>query len=195
MPFDPCMGHTGMRVDRVDDALHTPRDDRTGIVHAISHRVAGAHHNREVVLCRQLHQLLAERHDIPVDIRPRDIFQMTPHADAFLETVPHDGQIMFHRLAPRHPELQENVIIRTAHKNTRLLHADLLHQLEVLLARADPRSHLRELIAALHTFVDCIPVLLAVQEKLALADHAVRTAKPVQIIVDRHDLFSAVRRP
>ena len=102
---------------------------------------------------------------------------------------------MIHRLAPCHPEFQENVVIGAADKDPRLFHADLFHQPEVFLARTDPRSHLRKLIAALHTLVDRIPVLLAVQEEFALADHAVWTAEPVQVVVYRHDLLCAVRCP
>ena len=120
---------------------------------------------------------------------------MTPGADAGLQTLPYNGEIVLHGLPSRHFQLIENMVVRAAHKDTRLLHADLLHQLKILLAGPDPARDLRKLVALLHTLVHGVPVLFAVQEKFALADLALRPAQPVKIVVNVHDLLRAVGRP
>ena len=48
------------------------------------------------------------------------------------------------------------------------------------------------MIAPLHTFIDSIPVLLAVQEEFTGTDHTVWAAQFMQMIVDRDDLFRRV---
>ena len=87
------------------------------------------------------------------------------------------------------------MIIRTADQYPRLLHADFLHQPEIILAGPDPAGDLRKLISSLHTFIDGIPVFPAVQEKFAGPDHPSGASQLVQIIVDRHDLFRGIGRP
>ena len=86
------------------------------------------------------------------------------------------------------------MVVRTADEDSRLLHADLFYQLEVLLAGTDPACHLRKLIAALHTLIHRIPVLLAVKEELTGTDHALRTAELVQVVKDRDNLLRRIRR-
>ena len=104
-------------------------------------------------------------------------------------------QIMVQRLLSRHFQFIKNMIIRAAHKNSRLFKPDILYKLKILFARADPAGHLRELIAFLQAFVHSIPVLFAVKEELALTDLPIRSSQSVQIIVDRHDLLRCIRCP
>ena len=55
-------------------------------------------------------------------------------------------------------------------------------------------AHFRELISLFHTFIHRVLVLLAVQEELACPNHACRTAKPVQIVIDSDNLLRGIRR-
>ena len=66
-------------------------------------------------------------------------------------------------------------------------------QFEILFAGTDPACDLRKFITLLQTFVNSIPVFFAVQEKLTLADDSLRTAKFMQIIVNRYNLIGSVR--
>ena len=120
---------------------------------------------------------------------------MASRTDPLLQTIPDNTQIVVHRLPPGHLQFQKNMIIRTADQNAGLLHADLPDQLKVLPAGTDPACNLRITIAPLHTFIDSIPVLLAVQEEFTGTDHTVWAAQFMQMIVDRDDLFRRVRRP
>ena len=86
------------------------------------------------------------------------------------------------------------MVIRAAYQDSRLLHPDLLHQLEIFLAGTDPACDLRELVSPLHTFVYGVTILLAVQEKLTGTDHSIRSAQLMQVIKDRHDLLCRVWR-
>ena len=177
----------------VDDARDRPRDHRTGIVHAIPHRIAHPDLDRDPVFIHQLHQFQAERDHEAVNVRPGDVLQVASRAHARLHAFPYNGQIVLHGLPAGHFQFIEYMVIRTAHQNAGLFEADLPDQFEVLLAGADPARHLREFIAFFQTAVHRIPVLLTVQEELALADLALRAAQPVQIVIDRHDLFRGVR--
>ena len=87
------------------------------------------------------------------------------------------------------------MIIRTAHQYARFFHPDLLDQLKILFAGADPACDLRILIPTLHTLIDRISVLLAVQKELTGTDHAVWSAQSMQMIIDCHDLLRRIRRP
>ena len=50
------------------------------------------------------------------------------------------------------------------------------------------------MITAFHTFINRIPVFFTIKEKLTGTDHTVGSAKLVQIIENRHNLFCRVRR-
>ena len=120
---------------------------------------------------------------------------MTPGADAGLQTLPYDREVMLHGLLSRHFQLIKDMVVRAAHKDARLLHAYLLHKLKVFLAGPYPARDLRELVSLLHALVHSVPVLFAVQEKFALAYLALWAAQPVEIVVNIHDLLCAVGRP
>ena len=85
------------------------------------------------------------------------------------------------------------MIIRAAYQDTGFSHTHIADKLEVFLVGTDPAGNLRELVASLHTFLYCIPILFAVKEKLGSTDSSFRSAKLMQIIVDPYDLLSAVR--
>ena len=84
------------------------------------------------------------------------------------------------------------MIIGTADQNTGFLHADLFHQLEVLLARANPAGNFGKFISFFQTFVHCIPIFFTVKEKLTLTDLSFRSAKFMEVIVNRHDLLCRI---
>ena len=140
----PCMNH-----QTVDDTRNRPRDHRSGIVDAISHRIADTDLNRNPVLSHQIHQLQAKRYHKSINVRSGDIFQVAPWTDPDFQAVPDNGKIMPQRLSSCHFQLIENMIIRTAYKNSCLLETDLFDKLKVLFACADPACHFRKLIALL----------------------------------------------
>ncbi|MPM67054.1 hypothetical protein SDC9_113970 [bioreactor metagenome] len=88
----------------------------------------------------------------------------------------------------------EDVIIRTRDKNPRLAHAKLLDELKVALRRANPGCDLRETITAVAAHLQRLTILLAVDEKLALANQPVRAAEFVHHIKQAQDLLRRKRR-
>ena len=192
VPLQQGVGNARMGVQGVDDAGNASGDNGPGIVHAVAHGIAGADLDRDLIFLHQLHQLHAEGNHIAVDIGPGDVLQMASGADPLLQAVADNAQVMLHRLPSCHLQLHENMIIGAADQNAGLLHADLLHQAEILLARPDPAGHLRKPIAPFHALIDRVPVLLAVKEKFAGAHHSVGAAQPVQIIIDGDDLIRGI---
>ena len=176
MPLDQLVRHARMGMKGIDDALNTSWNYRAGIVHTIAHCVAGSDLDRDSILLHQLGQLKTEGHHIAIDVRPCNVFQMASGADSLLKALSDHAQIMLHGLPSRHLQLQKDMIIRAAHQNPRLLHADGLHQLEVLLAGSDPAGDLRKFISSLHAFIHRVLILFAVQKELAGADHPLRAA-------------------
>ena len=177
----------------VNNTRYRTRNHSARIVNAVSHRVTAAHFNRNLVLLLQLHQLQAERDHISVYIRARDIFKVASWADADLQALFYDAQIMLHCLTACHLHLIKNVVIRAAYENTGFLHTDVAHEFKVLLISADPACDLRKLISSLHTFVHRISVLFAVQKEFTLTHFSVRTSQAVQIVINRHDLLCGIR--
>ena len=76
-----------------------------------------------------------------------------------------------------HFHLIENMIIRAAYQDTGFSHTHIADKLEVFLVGTDPAGNLRELVASLHTFLYCIPILFAVEEKLGSTDSSFRFAQ------------------
>ena len=182
-----------MVAQAVDDARHAARHGRAGDGHAVAERIARAQLDRHAGLLHQLGQLQHERHHEAVEIGAGDILQVAARPHARLDALAHDAHIVIDRLPARHLQLVEDVVIRAADQDARLLHADLAHHLKVLARGANPAGDLRVLIAALHAAQHRVPVLLGIQEELALADDAVRPAQAVQHVEDVHDLLGRVR--
>ena len=195
VPLNLLVRNSCVGVQSINYSRNRAGNDGAGIIDAESERIAGSHFDRNAIFLLQLHQLQAERYDISVYIGPRDILQMTARADAFLETLPHNGEIMIHRLPSGHFQLHENVIIGARNQNSGLLEAQLLHQLIIFFLCANPAGHLRILITTLQTLTDGIPVFFAVEEKFGGADHAVRPAQAVKLIVDMDNLLCRIGRP
>ena len=85
------------------------------------------------------------------------------------------------------------MIIGTTDQNASLLHSDLFYQLKVLLAGTDPAGNFGELVSPLHTFINSISVLLAIQEKFTGTDHSVGATQFMQIVIDLYDLLCGIR--
>ena len=77
-----------LRMQRIDDTLYASRNNRTGIIDTISHRITGTYFNRNLILIHQFHKLHTERHYITVYICSCDIFKMTSYTDALLKAIP-----------------------------------------------------------------------------------------------------------
>ena len=177
MPLNLWWRHTCMCVKSVYDTRNASRYNCSREVYSISHCITGTHLNRNLVLLLQLHKLNTERNNKTIYIRTCDILQMAPRAYSCLKTLPDDWQIHIHYLASGHLHLIENMIIRTAYQYTGFLESYILYKLKVLFAGTNPRCNLRELISSLETLVNSVPVLFAVEEKLALSDYSLRTTK------------------
>jgi len=181
-----------MGMNRINNARHTSGNNGSRIIYPISHGIAGTDFNRNLIFLHELHQFETEGNHIAVNIRPGDILQMASGADSFLQAFPDHTQIMLHGLTSGHFQLHEDMIIGTAYQNTCFFHANFLNQLEILFAGTDPTGHFRELVASFHTFIDRIPVLFAVKEKLTGPYHSIRAPKPVHIIINIHNLFRGI---
>ena len=191
--FDQFARHTGMCGKSVNDARDTSRYHGTWEIHAISHRVTDTHLDRDLILIHQFHEFQTERDHKTIDIRTRDVLQMAAWADPGLQTFTDDTQVQVHNFASRHLHLIENMIIRAADQDTGLTQSEIFYQLEILFARADPACNFRELISAFQTFIYRVAVFFTVKEKLTLTDLSFRSAKFMEIIVNRHDLLCRIR--
>ena len=193
MPFDHFRRNTGMDHQTVNDTLYGTRDHSTGIIDTITHGIATADFDRDLIFFGQFHQLQTERNDITVDICSCDILQMASRADTDLQTFTDNTQVMLHGFFSCHSHLIKNMIVRAAYQNTGFFQSHITDQFEILFAGTDPACDLRKFITLLQTFVNSIPVFFAVQEKFALTDLSFRTSKPMHIIIDTYDLFGCVR--
>ena len=193
--FDQFARHTCVRHQSINNARNGSRYHCPGEIHSKSHCITDTDLHRNLIFFHQLHQFNTERDHKAIDVRTGDVFKMTSRTHSCLHALADHRQIMVQSLLSRHFQFIKNVIIRAAHKNSRLFKPDILYKLKILFARADPAGHLRELIAFLQAFVHSIPVLFAVKEELALTDLPIRTSQSVQIIVDRHDLLRCIRCP
>ena len=106
----------------------------------------------------------------------------------------YNGQIAVRRLPAGLFQLFVDVVVRTADEYAALLQPQALGQGEVLLRGAYPARDLRELIAQLLAAAQCLAVALAVEEKLRLADDALRPAQAVQHLEQLHDLPGLIGR-
>ena len=62
-------------------------------------------------------------------------------------------------------KFKEDVVIGTRNKDSCLLHSNLFNKFEIFLAGSDPACYFRELISPFHTLINCISILLAVEEE------------------------------
>ena len=85
----------------------------------------------------------------------------------------------------------EDVVVAAGNQDTGLLDAQVLHHPEVLPGGPDPGSDLREAQPQSLTAFDGLPVPLAVNEKLRLADQAVR---PAQLAEELEQVLDLLRR-
>ena len=154
----------------------------------------GADLDRNAVLRLQLHELECERDDEAVDVGAGDVLQVAARADALLKTFADDVQVVIHRFAAGHFQLQEDVVVRAGNEDAGLLHADVAHEAEVLFLRADPARDLGVLIPPLHALIHGVAVTLFIQKEFALPDQPVRAAETVEFIENVKDLFGRVRR-
>ena len=195
MPLNQFLRNTCVGMNRINNTLNTSGNYGTGIVHTVTHGIAGTYLDGNLILIHQLHQFHAERNHIPVNIRSGNILQMTANTDTLIKALTDDAQIMIHCLLSGHLQLQENMIVGAAYQNTGFLHSDFFYQFKVFLAGTDPAGDLRELISPFHTLIHSISVLLTVKEELAGANHSVGTAQTMQIIENGYNLLSGIGCP
>ena len=105
-----------------------------------------------------------------------------------------DAEIFIHRLRAGQIHLFEDMIIRTAHEDTRFGDARVLDQFKILFVRADPCRDFGECEPQILTLFERAAVLFAIQEKFALADNAFRPAEARHQLKDIDDLFDRERR-
>ena len=117
---------------------------------------------------------------------------MAPGHDPGVKGVLHRGQIVVQRLPAGHLHFLKDMIVAAGHQNTGLLDAKILHHPEVLPGGPDPGGDLREPQPQSLTAFDGLPVPLAVNEKLRLADQAVRPAQLAQQLEQVLDLLRGV---
>ncbi len=181
--------------ERVENFRNAARQRRAGEGKPVAHGVAGPDLDRHLCLFRNLHQLLRERDDEAVEVSPCNVFEVAAGNNALLERRGNDVEVRLERVFARHIKLEEDVIVRAGGQDPGLLEPHLLHELEVVLVRPDPAGDLRIPVAALPAEPHRFPVLLRIEEKLGLADHAVRAAHAVHEVEDVGDLLRRIRRP
>ena len=119
---------------------------------------------------------------------------MAARAYAHLKRLGYYFKVMLKRLAARHAELFEYVIVGAGYKNTRFLYPEVAHELKIAVGRAYPRCYLRELKPQLTAGVERLAVVLAVNKELGRADYSLRAAEPRQHFVNVGDLRRRIRR-
>ena len=112
--------------------------------------------------------------------------------NAGLKGLTHGGQIVIQRLLAAQLQLLEDMIVTAGYQNTGLADAQILHQLKVLLAGADPGGDLREAQTQILALLNGLAVLFAVDEHFRLADNAVGAAQLGHQLIQIYDLLYAV---
>ena len=102
-------------------------------------------------------------------------------------------KVHFHSLAAGLFKFLENMIIAAGNQNSRFPDSKVANKLEVFLAGSDPCGNFGEFKPQRLAFLDCLPVLFAVNEKLGLADNPVRSAQFRHKLVKINDLVNRVR--
>ena len=195
VPFEAIGRHAGIIDHGPDDLSHGARQGGPGVSHAETEGIAQPYFYGYLRLFRQRHEGLRKGHAKPVNIGPRDVFEMAPRRDAGLERRLDDFQIILEHLGPRFVELVEDMIIGDAREHARLFQAELLDKLQVVLVRPYPSRNLRITVSLFEAFRDRFLVFLGIEEKLRLAYHPVRPAQPVEKIENLLDLLYGERGP
>ena len=120
---------------------------------------------------------------------------MAAGRNAHLKALLDHAQIVLHGLFSGHVELVEDVVVRTGDQDAGLPEAHGLDQLKVLVARTDPACDLRVAVPPLPALFDRLPVLLVIEEELALADQAAGAAQPVKVVINGDHLLGGVGLP
>ena len=192
VPFQIFALHAGIVLQTVDNAGDAAGQGHLCIGDAVAHSVAGPDTDGDLGLVGKLHQLVDEGHHEAVKVRTGDVLQMASGHDPGVKGVLHRGQIVVQRLPAGHLHFLEDVVVAARHQNTGLLDAKVLHHPEVLPGGPDPSGDLREAQPQSLTAFDGLPVPLAVNEKLRLADQAVRPAQLAQQLEQVLDLLRRV---
>ena len=148
--------------------------------------------DRDARFLGQAGQLVHEGHHEAVEVGAGDVLQVTAGHDPGLKGVRHGLQIVLHGLAAGHLHFLEDVVVAAGHQDAGLLDAQVLDQLEIVPGGPDPGGDLREAVAQVLAAAHGLPILLAVDEELRLADDAVGAAQPRHQLVQMHDLIHRV---
>ncbi len=176
----------------VNDTGYGPGHSGFRIGNTVAHGIAGPDLYRDACFPAQLLQLIDKRNHEAVKIGPGDIFQVAAGNNTGCKGILDGAQIIVHALLPGHLHLLEDVVIGAGNQNAGLLDAQILYQLEVFLAGADPAGDFRELQVQTHALFQSFPVLLAVNKEFGLADNAVGAAQLIQKLIDVDNLVNAV---
>ena len=176
----------------VDNTGDTAGQGHFGIGDAVAHGIAGPDADGDLRLMGQLHQLVDKGYHKPVEIGAGDVLQMAPGHDPGVKGVFHRGQIVIQCLTAGHLHFLEDVVVAAGNQNAGFLDAQILHHPEVLPGGPDPCGDLREPQPQRLTALNGLPVPLAVNEKLRLADQAVRPAQSAQQLEQMLDLFRRI---
>ena len=103
VPLHPFARHAGIVGQPVDRARHGPRHRHPGIRHAEAEGVADPDLDDRLAVRGELHQLVGERDDKPVEVGARRVLEVAARRDAGLDGVPHYLQVGIHRLLARLP--------------------------------------------------------------------------------------------
>lgn len=144
--------------------------------------------NGSFCLRHQAHQLVGKWDDKAVKIRPGDILKMAARANSQRQGIFDNAQILIHGLLSRQPHLVKNMVIRAGNENSRLFDAQILDQLKILFAGANPCGDFRELIAQILAEGQRFPILLCIHKKLALPNDAVFSPQAVHHLIEISNL-------
>ena len=194
VPFQHFAGHFRMVVQSVYDALHAAGKGCTRIIHAEAHRVAHADLDRDPALARKFHQFVGKRHDETVKVGAGDVFEVAARLDTVRKRALYDAEVFVHRLGAGQIHLFEDVIVGTAHEDTRFGDARVFDQFKVLFVRAYPRGDLGKFQPEVLALFEGAAVFFAVQEKFALPHDPLRPAEAGHEFENVDDLLDRERR-
>ena len=114
---------------------------------------------------------------------------MAARADAVGKRALDDAEILIERLLARQVHLLEDMIVRAADEDARLLDVRLLNELEIALVGADPRRDLGEFEPRILTGAEGFFILLGIEEEFRLPYEPLGAAEACHELVKIDDLL------
>ena len=194
MPFELFRFRIGFGKNHVEHGGNSAGRGDVGEGQTVSHRVAEADFDVHSGSGAEVVEFVDHGNDESFKIRAGGVFKMTARADTVFESRFDDFLVGIERLTAGLAQFQEDMIIGTGGQNAGLLESHAFDKFKIFFHRADPRGDFGKFKSEFLTGFHGFAVLLAVEEKFALADEAVLAADPVHEFEKFDDFGNGIRR-